>query len=178
MPTKETKARLKPIEKAAYHEAGHVVANYLMGFEVEVVTIIPDENSLGYSESKVFSDDFDVERFRLDRIEDYELFFKAVAVGLGGYVSEYKASGRRNWISTETDFSNIDDLLTLFQFSESLQKGICITAADYLTDVFEFPHVWALVQAIVSALMVKKTLNKKEIADLIHDNFPDDPRIQ
>jgi ATP-dependent Zn protease len=44
------KLRITETERAAYHEAGHVVVQYLLGMETKRVSIVTDEVSLGRTE--------------------------------------------------------------------------------------------------------------------------------
>lgn len=89
---RKTKNRLSAIEKTAYHEAGHVVANYLLGFEIEYVTIVPDEDSEGHVKSNEFNNYY-YEGFRVYHIKDYELIFNSIVANLAGYLCVRKVTG-------------------------------------------------------------------------------------
>jgi hypothetical protein len=78
------RARSHPGRKAlAYHEAGHAVVGYALGLEIEEVTIIPNETSLGQC-----------------RYRDWDAWFAAtdldasLSVILAGAVAEELATGR------------------------------------------------------------------------------------
>jgi hypothetical protein len=134
MPTEKPKVRLKPIEKTAYHEAGHVVAYHLMGFEVKSVSIIPNETTHGRTTINLFDDNFLTNIFKLDKVEDFELIFRSAVGSYGGCICEYIASGRRNNIGPYLDFDDIDEMLNKLHLTKELGAGICSTRYSGLSE--------------------------------------------
>ncbi|MFA6126148.1 MAG: hypothetical protein WC699_02490 [Bacteroidales bacterium] len=166
---RKPKIRLSAIERTAYHEAGHVVADYIVGFEIEYATIIPDEDSNGHVQSKEFANYY-YEGFRLYHINDYQLAFNSIIVNLAGYLSERKATGKGKLLVDLGDYGSSLDLFKAFKISNNLRDAMMGTAEGYLCDIFNQERPWELVKLIAASLLERKTLTGQEITEIIENS--------
>lgn len=110
----------------AYHEAGHAVANYLFGRELEFVTIIPnfEKGEFGRTQpvgeptfcpSLTFGTMFSVE----GRME----FEREIIISLAGYIAEINYRSRRNKFSAMLNLSTAAKNLKLYSSEFPLDDG-------------------------------------------------------
>jgi ATP-dependent Zn protease len=161
---------MKALEKTAYHEAGHIVAAYLMGHELTSVTIIPSENALGVAKSHPFTDDFDVEKFSLYDIKDYNLLFKLLVSSCAGQVAAHIASGRKDKIGCYDDYEQVTELMFKFNLDDEMIKSLYKSSEIYTRQILEYQEVWELVESIAKKLLVKKELNHDDIFSIIEES--------
>ncbi len=169
MNLKKTKIQLSAIEKTAYHEAGHVIGCYLVGFEIEYASIIPDGDSNGQVKSKEFENYF-YEGFRLYHIKDYELIFNSILVNMAGYFCVRKVTGKGQLFVDFGDYARTLDLLKSFQITSSLRDSMMATAECFLQDIFNEERPWELVRIIAASLLERKTLTGIEILEIIENS--------
>jgi len=166
---RKTKNRLSAIEKTAYHEAGHVVTNYLVGFEIEYVTIVPDEDSEGHVKSNEFNNYY-YEGFRVYHIKDYELIFNSIVANLAGYLCVRKVTGRGKLFVDIGDYGRSLDLFKSFNISHNLRDSMLETAEYFIRDIFNEERSWELVKLIARSLLERKTLTGQEVLGIIENS--------
>lgn len=166
---RKAKVRLTPLERTAYHEAGHVVANYLVGFKMEDVSIVPDKESLGHVTCNPFKD-YDFDSYRIYHIKDYELIFNTVLKNMAGDISECKAAGKRKLFVNRDDDDCSLTLFTACEISGRLKSSIIEAAECYIWEIFDEERPWELVQLIARTLLERKTLTGREILEIIENS--------
>jgi hypothetical protein len=162
---------MKKIEKIAYHESGHAVAAYIIGKEVQHLTIIPKGSALGSSESELsFGADFDLDHFSIRKIDDHLTFFKLIVEYLAGYFADKIASRKGSRIGSGADIRYIEELAMKFGIPADLKMALFKHAELYTIEIFHTKEVWELVQALAEELLKKKELNRIEIAEIIKNS--------
>lgn len=166
---KNSKIRLTPLERTAYHEAGHVVANYLVGFEMEYVTLVPDDETLGQVKSNEFKDYY-FEGFRIYHIKDYDLVFRSAVADYAGYLCAAKAAGKKGNFINLVDYGETLDLFRAFGISNKLRDSMMDTAKIYTREIFNEERPWELVKLIARNLLERQTLTGREILEIIENS--------
>lgn len=157
------------IEAIAHHEAGHAVADYIFGIQIDHVTINLEEDSLGHVDiSKEWSDEEKRKHHEgnssLELLNDYLALEKYC-----GGAAEAKYLGRKNLEGNQSDRAIIEISVRLFNSKETSER-IIKAYEDGATRMMNDPDIWRAVQAVATALLKKRTLYHPELKEIC-DNF-------
>ena len=153
-------------QRAAYHEAGHAVASYLVKRRLSYVTIEPnpDNHTLGHCEYRnlaIFKPDAVLTGRLRNQIE------KLIIVLLAGAVAERLKFGRTYWIGSENDTTQAHDL-AIYLCNEDKEAGAFINWLWQRTrNILEFGPHWAAVEAISEELMKSKYISERQTRKII-----------
>lgn len=138
------RSRRHPGRKAlAYHEAGHAVVGYAIGFRIERVSIVPNERSLGHC---LYQDWDEEEAARNPNT--------ALMLALAGAVTEEIAMGAPSRAADERRAR----ILALSQGDSEEQAAERVAEArQHLVRIIE-PH-WPVVKALAAALRKQRELD-------------------
>jgi len=164
-----SRKKLAAEERAAYHEAGHVVMAYLLRRRFRYVTI--DQNELD-EETKGL-----VRLAKLNRPwEDICLLSteesrakieREIKVTLGGEVAEVLFVGRHNWPGARDDIKNCINFCTSqsgsFEEAEAYLRWLWLGAQNNL----KLSEHWAYVQAIAKALLEHRRISYHKARTII-----------
>lgn len=169
------------LERTAYHEAGHAVANFRLRLRVGRVTIRLDSNAgtLGscyggraiQRRHNVESDAGDWNRIRMER---------DVIVLLAGHEAEAYFSGRRNHIGARVDREGAIDLLSYFagDFYEKSGAGKQEESRAYYRLLqIRARHLvrnrgnWEMVRAVAKRLLERETISGAEALALLRQSL-------
>ena len=154
--------RPTPLEKTAYHEAGHAVAYYQLRKRFKSVSIIPDDEAgflgrvVGYPPPESFRPDIEVDARGQRRIEN-ELF-----VFVCGEAAERISSGRHNWKASGHDFHTAVNLASYIYCDPEVCGAwlnfMMISARQNL----RLESVRPIVKALAEELLVQKHIGYKQ----------------
>ncbi len=153
-------------QRAAYHEAGHAVASYLVKRRLSYVTIEPnsEKHTLGHCEYRnlaIFKPDAVLTGRLRNQIE------KLIIVLLAGAVAERLKFGRTYWIGSENDTTQAHDL-AIYLCNEDKEAGAFINWLWQRTrNILEFGPHWAAVEAISEELMKSKYISERQTRKII-----------
>lgn len=173
--------KLTPVEKTAYHEAGHAVMCYLLGRGFTKVTIKPDPESdyLGcvfkrpIELRKRVRDPWTGEIEYLDEPDESKAE-RELQIGMGGIIAEKLASGRANWVGAQFDFSHIggiDDLILRVHSDLEVRSAYFRYLWHKTRAQLEADRIWRAVEALVKALLERQTLSGKQTREIIRAEF-------
>jgi len=152
--------------RAAYHEAGHAVASYLVKRRLSYCTIEPnpDKHTLGHCEYR------NLATFKPDVVPTGRLrnqIEKLIIVLLAGAVAERLKFGRTYWKGSENDTSQAHDL-AIYLCSEDKEARAFINWLWQRTiNLLEFGPHWAAVEAISEELMKSKYISERQTRKII-----------
>jgi hypothetical protein len=161
---------LTPRERAAWHEAGHVVAALEQNIRVRRVTIVPNETSLGHTSVRY------PRWWRHTPNEEITPHREGVIVRfavmkLAGHVAECRVSRRHNWRGARTDMAQAGGVHDLIEQLGGWDDGTHGAAFTYLWRRTEMllarPEVWCQVEAVAAALLARGTLRTDDIQQVI-----------
>jgi Peptidase family M41 len=148
--------RRHPGRKAlAYHEAGHAVVGCALGLEIEQVTIVPSEGSLGRCRYQGWDDE--------EAAGDVQT---ALIVLLAGTVAEEIAVGAPSRGADEPKARE----LALSQGHSEAEAADCIARARMLVAAFLEEH-WPIVKALAAALRKERQLDGPRATAIIRRTF-------
>lgn len=159
----------EPFRKhAAYHEAGHVIADLVFGYRFRFVTIRPAGPE---------GDDGAVYGFRRGRAKDLAV------VELAGIAASAKLAGRDPWTGTdrpEDDLADLDaadrfiDNWVVFltrTYGEAPYREKIVGEARETTRLLVARH-WNAITAVAEMLLAKGTLTYDDVVRLLKDRCP------
>ena len=153
-------------QRAAYHEAGHAVASYLVKRRLSYCTIEPnpDNHTLGHCEYR------NLASFKPDAVLTGRLrnqIEKLIIVLLAGAVAESLKFGRPYWKGSENDTTQAHDL-AIYLCNEDKEAGAFINWLWQRTrNILEFGPHWAAVEAISEELMKSKYISERQTRKII-----------
>ena len=165
------KKRKKPTveERAAYHEAGHVIMAYLLRRRFRFATI--DQNELD-KETKGLVRLAKLNRpwediCLLDTNESRAKIEREIKVTLGGEVAEALLVGRRNWLGAKDDIKNCINFCTSqsgsFEEAEAYLRWLWLGVQNNL----KLREHWAYVQAVAKALLEHRRISYHKARTII-----------
>jgi ATP-dependent Zn protease len=161
-------APTKKLEATAYHEAGHVVAAFLLHRGFRTVTIIPKEDSLGHmlktAPPRNLHPDYQTDA----RAEIW--LRREITICLAGPVAEKLHTGRGNWrIGGSSDFHHAVDWASDIM-GDPDEIGAYL---DWLTlvtkNMLKHPHHWPIVQALAAELLSRRTVGPRRARALMRE---------
>jgi hypothetical protein len=152
----------RKMRSTAYHEAGHAVVNFHFGSKIREISIIAEDDSLGYCRARhplqgrhPDFDKSDANRLRME---------KSVISDLAGFFAEqrFNPKGTRT-AGARGDFQRAVDVVDYFVSStEELQAYI-----DFLgiraKNIVNSRLVWPLIPKLAERLLVQKRMKGKEV---------------
>lgn len=158
----------KALQAVAYHEAGHVVAAYLLRIDILSVTIAPAGDYLGAARNgKMIGGDLSIRcGYKKDRraIAWVERFVQML---FAGPVAENQFSGRWNYVGAGQDYMNAADLASHVCYDEGELSAYLQLLKIRSRLLITQERNWLAVEALAAALLEKKTLSKKAFRKVI-----------
>ena len=145
-----------PIERTAYHEAGHATASFVLGVKFRLVTIVPDEESetLGRMLGRPFRIKPDIEL----TARGEQIIREECTILLSGAIAEKHYSRRYSHTTANSDYSKAAQLASYMCGSTAevlaYLKWIWTAAENRI----HAPHNWPMVCALAQTLLESKTL--------------------
>lgn len=152
----------------AVHEAGHVVAAYVLGIEFEYVTIEtdPETGAIGsvrtipWPEELVNQDDFAPEVRKLQQAH--------IIFSLAGGIAERRLASQVKWKWDVGDFPDIQEATDLaFIYGNDDLATVMDDAWEKAHEIIE--SNWPIVRTLAWALVEKHHIEKKEVLKIIED---------
>jgi ATP-dependent Zn protease len=141
-------------ELVAYHEAGHAVAAYTLGIEVEGVSIMEDAGSLGRSTAPL-PENFDPSNEGADAILENHL-----VTGVAGAASEELLTGELSEL-TGKDLAGVAELLMSLADTGAPVQAESEEALDKAKSILR--DNWGSVQALAEALLEYEELEREGV---------------
>ena len=145
----------------AYHEAGHAVADHVLGFKIKDVTIVPKEGTLGAVTSLRpwrFSDRSGV------TLKSIAHFHGRIISALAGKESQRRFSPKSiRTHQAASDYDTVGDLL-LRLHGEETEASLAFKYLQARTrNLVSHPQKWRQIQDLASALLEHQTLSGQEV---------------
>jgi hypothetical protein len=161
----------------AYHEAGHAVAAFFLGIEIERVTIVPEgSQSLGavhtllkFRNSRWLWPGFSVRGFA----HPYNMHVKIeklAIVCIAGGVADLRFWPQRRRLGVGSDLESVRYYLGHVSANGWILKAKMKVAALQAHQFVE-DH-WGYIAAVAKALMERKTLTPKQLSKVIAKELP------
>lgn len=163
MSKKQTKRELRRLEAAAYHEAGHALAAYVVHRRITGVSIVPDEDTLGGCSFARDSRNFDPEVDTSPRVRN--LIEKRAITLWGGHIAETRFTGRNNWVGSEADRNRLTGIL-IYLCASKEETGAYMEWLRTRTKALIERH-WVGVEALASALVDKSRIGGRTATQII-----------
>lgn len=156
------------IPSAAYHEAGHAVAAFMLGMHVDLVSIETEGLPPGWLLRGGVMASFDHDDAQ-NRVEAE----RAATAGLAGEQAERLWSEQKPWrrvkstrhVSFSGDRAYVEAMLLPF-IKDSVGKQLTIKRLKAAARTLLVKH-WNSVEILAATLAERKVLNRKEIARLV-----------
>ena len=155
---------MKSKEAIAYHEAGHSVATCLAHKRFRIVTILPDEESMGKCitvEWKNFHPDYETNRRTRYRIKA-DIFML-----LAGPCAEYKYVGGRKPVYSVEDYQEAQELASYLCGSQEEADAYVEFMWEQTKNIISLDWNWKAIIAVANALLGQKTLKYFKTRHLI-----------
>lgn len=147
-------------ELIAYHEAGHAVAAHALGVEVEGVSIVEDEGSLGRSTTPL-PENFDLSGEGADAVLENHLI-----TGVAGAASEELLTGELSEL-TGKDLEGVVELLMSLSDTGASVKVDSEEALDKAKSILR--DNWSSVQALAEALLEHEELDREGVLEVLEE---------
>lgn len=165
-------------EMTAYHEAGHVVAYYLLGVPFEFVTIVANERFLGcvrpLAGVQLWYDQAYERRLRRDTstAEDIDRARRHAIILAAGPMASVRADGDDENLEIGSDRVQFDDMMKIIPTgNDPLATGDYLTVRDNLwkeaARLWECAGNWRAVCAVAEALLDAGTLTYEQVCPII-----------
>jgi hypothetical protein len=159
----------KRLQRAAYHEAGHAVAAYVLRLPVRGVSISEDEDASGRVEyappPASFRPDvwYGEARRTEHRIEAH------IIRALAGPAAEARWIGRRNHVGASGDYRAARDLADYVAGDPSGEGAWRYVAwLEYRAeDLVQREHYWAAIEALAAELLARRRLGPRQARAVI-----------
>ena len=160
-------SKCERLERTAYHEAGHAVAENHYAGKIKTVSIIPKDDTLGRMRAK---NPFAGKPLDTVRITPHleKKIRDQIVVSLAGGVAEFLFAGRKCHVGASGDYHNAVDLAErLHGFNTAVTEKYL----DYLYAVAKnlMESRWKAVQALATALMEENEIDGARALDIIRD---------
>lgn len=147
---------------AAYHEAGHAVAAWEQGIDIESLTIPRDAGHGSEAErchDAELTGDFAWDTTVANRIRMESLVFVTLA---GSIAEQLAAHDNYDSVHAQNDREHAIELAAYFMSPEVTEKYLVYIDA-WLEDFFAEPLQWAAVEELAGNLLRKERLSSEEI---------------
>ena len=148
-------APLTPLEKTAYHEAGHAIMAFLVRWKFKYLSIEPGEDSLGHILLQGFGSSVD---FEIDSFEKIRTKLEPhIMIEYAGFITQLHLTKRRNFRGATNDFENISDVIRLCgtqKEAEAYLHWLYIRTEKIITN----PQNWNAIKSLAQELLKLKTI--------------------
>jgi hypothetical protein len=152
----------KELWHTAVHEAGHAVAAYLTGTKIKVVTIKPDEKTLGYVRHAAIRHGVsETQRPLTDR------FVNQAVVSFGGAVACMVMHLRDATSGDDNDSKAVENLCEAIALSPDETRHIVTWLKVRTIGLLSVPPAKSAIRALATALVERTTLNGIEATSII-----------
>jgi len=162
----------KEIIKAAYHEAGHVLALLLTTRRFKYVTVVSENMKNGYGiKTSWHAKGIPAEiknQWEIPSIfkpVNFNRYFKNDFIKVAGFVAEQIYTGKNNKTGAGGDLEEWINV-TLLGLPNKLSSKYQFFLLDYTKEVFELKINWLHITAIAEALIERKTLSYSQVIDV------------
>lgn len=155
-----------PIEKVAYHEAGHAVAAYIFHRRFSSVSIIPKDDYLGIM-TRPKTESLEQDLLDMDDFRNRKRIESEIIISFAGAVAEGLLVGRHNWKGAIQDnHQAIDSAEAIVSSHDELEAYI-----NWLwlrtRNLLSLPVYWAAVQALAEELIICKEIKTRKARRII-----------
>ncbi len=151
------------LEETCHHEASHVLAAHQLKIPLSRVSVIPGRESLGHTELKNRIDAFNPKTTGPNEVESWVR--KHGMVALAGAAGSLGFSNSPNWQGASADLEALDSILMKVA---PLQRDREMRAERLWEETKSLiRRDWRLVEAIADALVQHKTLDAKQVREII-----------
>jgi hypothetical protein len=157
---------MKLLERTAYHEAGHAVANCLLRVPFVSVSIVRTEETLGNVSHGMSTPSFLGDEFLYDP-RAVRRARKLITVLHAGQIAEWIASGRRNPDGASADNNEAVDLA--LRLAGNGEEATALLKDDVIAAEKLIRESWNAVSALAEYLLEHKTVGAQRARRLIRD---------
>jgi len=159
---------MNDLVKIAYHEAGHVVAAYVVKRKFQYVSIEPDKESLGHVLFQRFSDKFQPEFQEENKIRP--MLEKTIITGLAGEIAEKKfCNDEIDFQSSRSDFDNVFDYICYFVGSIEEAQAFLNWMIVRTKNIISLDFNWNAVKELAEQLIKRKKIGYRTARKIIFD---------
>jgi hypothetical protein len=158
------------LQRAAYHEAGHAVASYLVHRRLACVSIVPnpDDNTLGHCEYRnlaTFKPDAPLtSRFR-SQIE------KLITVLLAGAMAECLRTGRIYRKGSDDDMTQAYDAAMCLFDEEKEARAFVNWLWERTRNLIGYEPHWAAVETLAKELRERRFIGERLARQIIRESI-------
>lgn len=152
-------------ELVAYHEAGHALMAHLLGGQIQLVTIAPDDD-----DGPLRSGDAQI-LWRRSRMSDREFAAKSIQVHLAGPVAEMIYSGEpyhpafiAEW---SADWEGALAAAEVLVLDERKRVAYLEQAVAALHRQLQGDDLWPALAALADHLLAHETLDQEQVEDVL-----------
>lgn len=154
--------------ETAYHEAGHAVAAWVQGLEVQYISIVPDEDASG---SVVWKNELVGKKLDLlagREWEDAKRYVGKLVIALKAGPAAQRRFSPCSWEPWQDHFDN--EAITGYAFETFADDDAVewLRALDTAVDAILHQH-WAKVEALAYQLLERRTMRGREIHEFIEE---------
>ncbi|MEE9130381.1 MAG: hypothetical protein V3T84_10205 [Phycisphaerales bacterium] len=146
----------------AFHESGHAVAAYRLGWPFSYVTIEPSDMTAGHLHSLPVLAEPLPYLGRKDRID----IVRSVKVSLAGVIATRAAGFHDPYDGSDGDYMDVLALLNVLCDGIDDLETTIVRLADETAEMLREQKTWALVEAVASALLHRRTLGYRAVHNL------------
>jgi hypothetical protein len=155
----------------AYHEAGHVVADFVLGIRIDRVSIIPDEDTLGHVRNNAPFRRSDVAEFDISPRDRRRLENRIIGL-YTGEVSAARAKEREPDLSAVGNTSDLRQIGSLGHLGRGLYDLHPDEQAAYLELLFVRARLlvddyWFLINPLAAELLTTRALSGRAVYRLL-----------
>ena len=156
-----------PRDQAAYHEAGHAVAAYLLRRSFTRVSIVPDDDTLGHVKYRGYAAGFRPDLEITLRVR--ERLEAAVMTSLAGVEAQrvYEPTAAPEDCGGESDYRAAIDLASYVSPDPEELGAYLEWLRLRVAGIFKLPVHWAATRAVAEALLVRQILSAPATRKLI-----------
>jgi hypothetical protein len=155
------------LETTAYHEAGHAVADHVLGFNIRSVTIAPSKGCAGKVSGKLGVKPRILEYGNPSRATVTKWHDKVVTLLAGAEAQRrFKPHSIRRYMARGDHNAAVDILFRLHPEEEELNAAIKFLEARTRNLVGNAIR-WGQIEALAGALMAKRTLTGQEVRQVL-----------
>jgi len=166
---RKTLREMNDLELVSFHEAGHAVLEYLLGYSIILIVVDPSEAGGSCSADRI-SDD----RFCIRQLQSLPESGKQVLIYCGGYAAEsILTHSRIRWRSSPDYHRAFKELLPVYQDKKLI--------ANYIESMWHWAKAllkeyWWVVEALADALIWRseETNNEEWYGSDMEDELPID----
>jgi hypothetical protein len=154
--------RVSKREELAYHEAGHAVMAFVMGVDIDHVSIQADDTTAGHMET---DKDYWVADFADDpRMATLRMHFCSLA---GPIAMNLHLNGECRTALGTSDITDILDTTLMLTTDDKVAADHLCDLYDKVREILERPDVWAGVQAVAKGLLARGTLSRDQVIEAV-----------